>query len=135
MTSPSEIPAQRGHAILITFNWEAAWATASVLGGRTRELATQEDVDTAREWALQMARQSDGTRAASYLELAVLLGHSPPPAKKTPTDDERLAWLNAHLTSTEEKLETLRDTVARIVAEHDQAKAAAKTEEAGDDQA
>jgi hypothetical protein len=122
-------------SITSTFNWEAAWATATVLGARTRELVrdltTQEDVDMAREWALQMARQSDGTRAASYIELAVLLGHSAPPRGKIPTDDERLAWINAQLTSMEEKLEATRDVVARIVAEQDQARAAAEKEAVG----
>ena len=119
-------------------DWKAAARVAGELGIQTRELVWQKDADQAREFALTMARahNQDGynaVRVSSYLELAVLLGHAIPPAGKTPKDDERLDWIKAQLTSMEEKLGTVRDTVAGIVAEEDQAKAAAaETKEASD---
>ena len=111
-----------------TIDWKAAARVAGELGIQTRELVWQKDADRAREFALTMAaaHNSDGNavRASSYLELAVLLGHSAPPSEKTPADDKRLAWIETHLTSMDERVKTIRETVARIVVEHDQAKAA-----------
>jgi hypothetical protein len=118
-------------------DWKAAARVAGELGIQTRELVWQKDAERAREFALTMAtahNTGDGNavRACSYLELAVLLGYSAPPSEKTPADDKRLAWIERHLTSMDEKVKTIRDTVARIVAEHDQAQAAAEEGKASD---
>ena len=60
----------------------AAEAVAEKLGVQTRLLVAARHVETARDWALQMAsensRQSDPRRATSYFELAVVLGHHEP---------------------------------------------------------
>jgi hypothetical protein len=118
-------------------DWKAAAKVAGELGIQTRELVWQKDADQAREFALTMAAahnagDHNAIRASSYLELAVLLGYSAPPSEKTPADDKRLAWIEKHLTSMDENVKTIRDTVAPIVAEHDQAQAAAAEGKASD---
>jgi hypothetical protein len=66
-------------------DWDVAVNLANALGRRTLELVALRDADQAREWALQMASAhgsssaGNAPRAASYLELAVLLGYKPPP--------------------------------------------------------
>jgi hypothetical protein len=80
-----------------TIDWNAAVKLATVLGRRTLELVALRDADQAREWALQMASAhgssaaGNAPRAASYLELAVLLGYEPPPepepVKEAKTDE------------------------------------------------
>ena len=65
-------------------DWEACWSLATQLGARTRTMIVERDYEGAREWALQMASAhgqagaANGTRAISYFELAVLLGHREP---------------------------------------------------------
>jgi hypothetical protein len=122
-----------------TIDWKAAARVAGELGKQTRELVWEKEADQAREFALRMAAAHNtgihnATRVSSYLELAVLLGYSPPPAEKTPDGDERVAWLKTELSSMQAKIETLRDAVARIVAEQDQAEAAAAEEEHEDEE-
>jgi hypothetical protein len=61
-------------------NWKAAERVAERLGVHTRELVAAHDADAVFEWALRMARDwTTGSfnepRAASYLELAALVGH------------------------------------------------------------
>jgi hypothetical protein len=61
-------------------NWKAAEMVAERLGVHTRELVAARDADAVVEWALRMARDSatgsfNEPRAASYLELAALVGH------------------------------------------------------------
>jgi hypothetical protein len=61
-------------------DWPAAVALAETLGRRTLALVARRDPEAVRAWALQMASENNvypGTaaRAASYLELAVLVGH------------------------------------------------------------
>jgi hypothetical protein len=63
-----------------TINWAAAERVAERLGVRTRELVAAKDPEAVQEWALQMSRAHDGSgynaqRSASYIELAVLVGH------------------------------------------------------------
>jgi hypothetical protein len=73
-------------------NWNAAEQVSDRLGVQTRKLVAERDEETAREWALRMASQHHGpgisstneSRAASYLELAVLLGHEP----EEPVEDD-----------------------------------------------
>jgi hypothetical protein len=114
-----------------TIDWEAAARTAGELGIQTRQLVWRKDADGAREFALKMAaahNHGNVVRASSYLELAVLLGYSAPPHKRMPKDDERLVWIQAELTSTKKKLKALEDVLARTIADHDQAQAAAAEE-------
>ncbi len=64
-------------------DWTAAAAVAERLGLHTRGLVASRDTEAARSWALRMWRECDAgaynvPRAASYLELAVLLGHVEP---------------------------------------------------------
>jgi hypothetical protein len=115
-------------------DWEAAARAAGELGIQTRQLVWRKDADGAREFALKMAaahNHGNVVRASSYLELAVLLGYSPPPQKRMPKDDERLVWIQAELTSTKEKLKALEDVLARTIADHDRtAQAAAEAKKA-----
>jgi hypothetical protein len=75
-------------------DWEACWSLATQLGARTRMLIVERDYEGAREWALQMASAhsnaspANGTRAISYFELAVLLGHRANEIQ----EDARLDW-------------------------------------------
>jgi hypothetical protein len=85
-------------------NWDAAAELADALGRRTLRLVAERNPDAIIDWALEMARSSSmsdymGTRAASYLELAVLVGHTAPPLPATPADDMRLEWIGAKLTA------------------------------------
>jgi hypothetical protein len=111
-----------------SIDWDAAINIASGLGRRTLELVARRDIDGVREWALQMASAcgsssaANGQRAASYFELAVLAGHVDP---KPENVSERLIEIETRLGSIETKIETLGEEVAVIVAEQDQAKAAA----------
>jgi hypothetical protein len=75
-----------------SIDWEAADRVAERLGARTRELVAEREPESACLWTLRMAAETarfgtvaNGPRAASYLELAVLLGHVAP----DPFDDER----------------------------------------------
>jgi hypothetical protein len=61
-------------------DWKAAEHVADRLGIQTRKLVAGRDDEASREWALKMSSAhniyaGNGPRAASYLELAVLLGH------------------------------------------------------------
>jgi hypothetical protein len=64
-----------------TIDWDAATDVAAGLGRHTLTLVARREAAAVRDWALQMAAQSiyPGTqaRAASYHELAVLVGHEP----------------------------------------------------------
>jgi hypothetical protein len=67
-------------------DWKAAEHAASGLGIHTRQLVAARDADAVREWALRLASECTtfssthyAPRAASYLELAVLVGHVEPP--------------------------------------------------------
>jgi hypothetical protein len=108
-------------------DWEAACKVAEGLGIYTRLLVDTQDPDAILAWALEGARASNGSafsapRAASYLELALLVGHDQPPAKQPRDDDERLEWLNAKIKTVEGELTTLRKIADSIATERRSAK-------------
>ena len=75
-------------------DWNAAEHVADGLGIQTRKLVAERNDEAAREWALKMASAhnvyaGNGPRAASYLELAVLLGHVVP--VEEPVEDDAAA--------------------------------------------
>jgi hypothetical protein len=77
-----------------TIDWSAVDAAAERLGIHTRELVAARDAKTVRAWALKMHRDWDvdtsianKARSASYLELAVLVGHVEPSKETTDADD------------------------------------------------
>jgi hypothetical protein len=59
-------------------DWEAVEYVAQKLGLHTRKLVGERDVDAIADWALEMERQNYDTPAASYHELAALLGRGKP---------------------------------------------------------
>lgn len=59
-------------------DWWAVTQAAQGLGINTRRLVALHDGDAAITWALRMNREHSGVAALSYLELAVMLGHSDP---------------------------------------------------------
>ena len=72
------------------FDWKAAEVVAKELGVHTRELVARGDPQVVIDWALQMQRENSGPRAASYGELAVLVGHiAPEPAPPPETNDDK----------------------------------------------
>jgi hypothetical protein len=108
-----------------TINWEAAARVAGRLGAHTRELVAGQDADEVREWAQQLCRQQGGDggpRAASYYELAVLLGQSSPPAVRPKENEDKLAWLSAQLRNIETQLETIRAVTVEAEAKAKEAK-------------
>jgi hypothetical protein len=60
-------------------DWRAAATVAERLGLHTRNLVAGRDAEAVKSWALRLASEcnhgANKPRAASYLELAVLLGH------------------------------------------------------------
>jgi hypothetical protein len=139
----------------IDIDWKAATQIADALGRRTLVLVSERDPEAVLDWALTMAQASSvssymATRALSYLELAVLVGHAVPEPERTPGDDERLGWLvskvadieqlkstiadiKGSLTGTQEKVETVGAALARLVAEQDPSGWDAAREEQGDE--
>jgi hypothetical protein len=67
-------------------DWEVAGRVAQSLGARTQALVADRDAGAVRDWALTMAGEcaaeniarGNWPRAASYLELAVLVGAPAP---------------------------------------------------------
>jgi hypothetical protein len=115
-------------------DWNAAADLADALGRRTLRLVAERNPEAIIEWTLRMARESStsaymATRAASYLELAVLVGHSAPERGATPTDDQRLEWIGAKLSGLEGELKAVRRLADSIVAE--KTAASSDDEEAG----
>jgi hypothetical protein len=116
-----------------TIDWEAAAKVAGELGIQTRQLVWRKDADGAREFALKMAaahNHGNVVRASSYLELAVLLGFTPPPHKRMPADDERLVWIKAEVNGLKGKLKSLEDVLARTIADHERTQATAEAKKA-----
>jgi hypothetical protein len=116
-------------------NWDAAAELADALGRRTLRLVAERNPDAIIDWALEMARSSSmsdymGTRAASYLELAVLVGHTAPPLPATPADDMRLEWIGAKLTALTGELREVRKLADKVAA--DLAAASSDGQEAGE---
>jgi hypothetical protein len=78
-------------------DWKEADRVADVLGLITRELVAERNEEATREWALKMASahniyDGNSRRGASYLELAVLLGHEvPTEEKEEPAEVEQAA--------------------------------------------
>jgi hypothetical protein len=113
-------------------DWKAAADVADALGRRTLRLVAERNTEAIIECALRMARESSTSafmapRAVSYLELAVLVGHSAPERRPTPTDDQRLEWIGAKLSDLESQL----DSVSRVA---DQLRLEADLAEAGDEE-
>jgi hypothetical protein len=104
-------------------DWDAAADVADALGRRALRLVAERDTAAIIDWSLHMARECDTSkfmapRAASYLELAVLVGHATPPPKEPPPDrEERLDWIDKTLESLGQQLQNVSAAVAAIAAE------------------
>jgi hypothetical protein len=66
----------------VAVDWEAAETIAERLGIHTRALVAGRDAEAVEGWALSQAcahgvSETNVPRAASYFELAVLVGHVP----------------------------------------------------------
>lgn len=68
-----------------TINRAAVERVVAHLGAHTRSLHEQGDYDALHEWAVQMSDEYMGPAAASYYELAVLLG---PPSEDGESDGD-----------------------------------------------
>jgi hypothetical protein len=104
-------------------DWKAADAVAKGLGLRTRALVAAGEPQAVIDWSLRLARETSTSlftepRAVSYLELAVLVGHTTPPPKAVPPDrDARLDWIEKKLESLGRELQSVGDATAAIAAE------------------
>jgi hypothetical protein len=118
-----------------TINWAAAADLADALGRRTLRLVAERDTDAIIVWALEMARASNvsefmAPRAASYLELAVLVGHTAPSLPAKPADDKRLEWIESKLTGLARELKAVRKVADSVAADVAAASSDGKTDEA-----
>jgi len=102
-------------------DWSAAARVAERLGIHTRELVAGH-AEAVRAWALRLARDFSGSfndgRAASYIELAVLVGHAaPPPKNPLPDREERLDWIKTKLENLGQQVQSVAEVAAEIARE------------------
>jgi hypothetical protein len=72
-----------------SIDWKAADQVAARCGARTRALTSDRDLDELRPWALRMSREHSGPAAATYYELAVLVGAAKPLPEPDPLETYR----------------------------------------------
>jgi len=81
------------NTLIETIDWDAVEICAERCGARTRRLAAERDLDELAPWVLMLTRQSQLPAAATYFELAVLIGATQPPAPAAvPDPDEDVDW-------------------------------------------